>query len=126
MSSSILTIQDVTREGMHILEKTFLEIVIRNNLKTIERLMREGTVPNSDVLRVGINQDGTFDIYDFGFVGVSKRKLMNVPQKDVPQWIMETVSMLRITEESDLVPELGFKVNDCLYYVVDRTGESHE
>lgn len=124
MSNSPLTIQQITQKGLEVFEeiitKSYTEIVIQNNLKEIERLMRENRIPSHDVLRVAVNDDGTFNIYDFGFTGVSKRKLENIPQEDVPQCVMEAVSMLRIADEGDLVPELGFKVNDHLYYIIDK------
>ena len=124
MSNSPLTIQQITQKGLEVFEeiitKSYTEIVIQNNLKEIERLMRDNRIPSSDVLRVAVNDDGTFNIYDFGFTGVSKRKLENIPQEDVPQCVMEAVSMLRIADEGDLVPELGFKVNDHLYYIIDK------
>jgi hypothetical protein len=44
-------------------------------------------------------------------------------QEDVEPWIMETISMLRIAETNDLIPELGFKVSDTLYYILNREGE---
>jgi hypothetical protein len=47
----------------------------------------------------------------------------NIPQEDVEPWIMESISMLRITEDNNLVPELGFKVSDTLYYILNREGE---
>ena len=124
MSNSPLTIQQITQKGLEVFEeiitKSYTEIVIQNNLKEIERLMRDNRIPSNDVLRVAVNDDGTFNIYDFGFTGVSKRKLENIPQEDVPQCVMEAVSMLRIADEGDLVPELGFKVNDHLYYIIDK------
>lgn len=100
---------------------TYMEMTITNNLGEIERLMRDGKIPSNDVLRIAVNEDGTFNIYDFGFTGVSRRKFENVPQEDVPQFVMETISMLRIADEGNLVPELGFKVNDHLYYIIDQT-----
>ena len=124
MSNSPLTIEQITRAGLEVFEeiitKSYTEIVIQNNLKEIERLMRDNRIPSNDVLRVAVNDDGTFNIYDFGFTGVSKRKLENIPQEDVPQCVMEAVSMLRIADEGSLVPELGFKVNDHLYYIIDK------
>lgn len=105
---------------LKMLEDFNAEMTIQNNLKEIERLMRDNRIPSNDVLRVAVNDDGTFNIYDFGFTGVSKRKLENIPQEDVPQCVMEAVSMLRIADEGDLVPELGFKVNDHLYYIIDK------
>ena len=124
MSNSPLTIEMITRKSLEIFEgiltESYMEIVIQNNLKEIERLMRDNRIPSNDVLRVAVNDDGTFNIYDFGFTGVSKRKLENIPQEDVPQCVMEAVSMLRIADEGDLVPELGFKVNDHLYYIIDK------
>lgn len=102
------------------------EMTIQNNIKEIERQMRDGVIPPNDVMRISVNEDGTINIFDFGLMTLSKRESKNVPQEDVAPWIMESISMLRIAEEGDLVPELGFKVNDHLYYVIDRTGESHE
>jgi hypothetical protein len=34
---------------------------------------------------------------------------------------VEAVSMLRMTEERSVVPDLGYKVNDKLYYIIDRS-----
>lgn len=106
--------------------RTHMEMTIQNNLTEIERQMRDGVIPPNDVMRISVNEDGTINIFDFGLMTLSKRESKNVPQEDVPPWIMESISMLRIVEEGDLVPELGFKVNDHLYYVIDRTGESRE
>lgn len=106
--------------------RTYTEMTIQNNLTEIERQMRDGVIPPNDVMRISVNEDGTINIFDFGLMTLSKRESKNVPQEDVAPWIMESISMLRIAEEGDLVPELGFKVNDHLYYVIDRTGESHE
>jgi hypothetical protein len=50
----------------------------------------------------------------------------SIPQNQVPKWIMETVSMLRIAQENQLIPELGFKVSDTLYYILDREGKNDD
>lgn len=34
--------------------------------------------------------------------------------------------MLRITDEGSVVQSVGFKVNDKLYYIVDRRGENEK
>ena len=70
-----------------------------------------------------INDDGTVNLLDFTLPSRAGMKRDNVPQEDVDTWIMETVSMLRITESVDLIPTLGFKVSDQLYYILNREGE---
>ena len=84
----------------------------------------DNIIPKGDVLRVEINEDGTVNILDFSLVTSGGRENFRMPQEEVAPWIMETVSMLRIAPEGDLLPELGFKVSDLLYYIIDRTGES--
>jgi hypothetical protein len=76
-----------------------------------------------DVLRVSINPDGTFDIVDFTLPSSGERLQTNVPQEDVSKWVMEAVSMLRITNEGEYVREVGFKINDSLYYINEKRGE---
>ena len=97
----------------------------QRRLAELREMMLMNEIPKGDVLRVEINEDGTFNILDFGLVTEGTRRQTNVPQEEVPQWIMEAVSMLRIAEEGDLIPELGFRVSDLLYYVVPQTGESN-
>lgn len=78
-----------------------------------------------DLLRVQINPDGKFDIVDFTTAKRSGRLLYrNVPQEDVPNWIIEAISMLRITDAQSVVQSVGFKINDKLYYIVDKREEN--
>jgi hypothetical protein len=87
------------------------------------QMFTQGVINNRDVLRVEVNEDDTVNILDFTLPTISGRTRHNIPQEDVPTWVMESISMLRIAQEGDLVPELGFKVSDTLYYILDRTGE---
>ena len=80
-------------------------------------MMEQG---GQDVLRVYINDDGTFDIIDFTLPSLGAKQKKNIPQEDVPKWILNTVSMLRVTTEGDLVKGIGFKVSDRLYFIADR------
>ena len=108
-----------------VIKESYLALVVDNRLAQLREMMLMNEIPKGDVLRVEINEDGTFNILDFGLVTEGTRRQTNVPQEEVPQWIMEAVSMLRIAEEGDLIPELGFRVSDLLYYVVPQTGESN-
>jgi hypothetical protein len=92
-------------------------------LRRWTHMMEEGLIKTKDVIRVEINDDGTVNLLDFTLPTKAGMKRNNVPQEDVDTWIMETVSMLRITESSDLIPALGFKVSDQLYYILNREGE---
>ncbi len=69
------------------------------------------------VLRVSINDDGTIDIVDFALPPDGARIQTNLPQSAVPQWIMEAISMMRITQDGAHVDGLGIKMNDSLYYI---------
>lgn len=75
---------------------------------------------NQDVLRVSINDDGTIDIVDFTIPPDGARIQTALPQDAVPQWVMEAVSMLRITQDGTHVRDLGIKMSDTLYYVQIR------
>jgi hypothetical protein len=73
-----------------------------------------------DVLRISINDDGTFNIVDFTLPSSEGRIKKNLAQADVPQWVMESVSMLRIGDANEKVDELGMKIHDRLYYIKER------
>jgi hypothetical protein len=81
-----------------------------------------GSLQEQDVLRVSINNDGTFDITDFTLPSEGDKVRKNVPQEDMPQWVLESISMLRITDVNHLVDGLGFKINDRLYFLQDKRG----
>lgn len=84
--------------------------------------MIEEGLTTKDVIRVEVNDDGTVNLLDFTLPTKSGMKRINVPQEDVDTWIMESISMLRITESNALIPELGFKISDQLYYILNREG----
>jgi hypothetical protein len=77
--------------------------------------------PIDDLLRVSIDVEGRFDIVDFTTPSKSGRVLFKKSlQEDVPTWIIEAVSMLRITDPRSVVHGVGFRLTDKLYYVVDK------
>lgn len=96
-------------------------------IEEISMLMSTPRIPGweskQDVLRVTVNDDGTVNILDFAIPPETHKFRKGVPQNEVPVWIMETISMLRIANDREVVPELGFKVSDTVYYILDRTGE---
>ena len=117
--------------------KTLSESVIQDKIMEINRgfaaqgvirrwtnMMMEGLIKTNDVIRVEVNDDGTVNLLDFALPTRSGRERKNIPQEDVEKWIMETISMLRIAEINDLVPELGFKLADNMYYILNREGET--
>lgn len=77
----------------------------------------------SPEIRVTINPDGTIDLLDFRLIPDGDRMRKGLRQEEVPSWIMEAISMLRIANDRDYVPGLGFKVSDFVYYIIDTTGE---
>jgi hypothetical protein len=95
----------------------------QTSIRNWVRMMEEGIVQKKDVIRVEVNDDGTVNLLDFTLPSKAGMKRFSIPQEDVEPWIMESISMLRITDENNLVPELGFKVSDTLYYILNREGE---
>jgi hypothetical protein len=89
-------------------------------------MVEQGIVKTKDTLRVEFNKDGTVNLLDFSMPSMNGRERHNVPQDEVAPWIIQTASMLRMTENGGLVPTLGFKVSDNLYYMINREGESDE
>lgn len=79
-----------------------------------------------DEIRVSVNADGTIDLMDFRLLPDSDRIRTGLRQEDVPSWIIESISMLRIANEMEYIPNLGFRVSDTLYYILDKTGENDE
>jgi len=89
-------------------------------------MVEQGIVKTKDTLRVEFNDDGSVNLLDFSMPSMNGRERHNVPQEEVAPWIIQTASMLRITKDGELVPTLGFKVSDNLYYMINREGDSDE
>ena len=100
-----------------------IKFTVQANLREWTWMMQKGELSTNDVVRVEVNDDGTINLFDFTLPSKGGMKRLNVPQDDIEKWIMETISMLRITDEGDLIPNLGFKVSDTLYYILNREGE---
>ena len=118
-----VTADDVDRRLAQALEEMQTKLTAQGNLHAWTRMMQEGIIKTNDVIRVEVNEDGTVNLYDFTLPSKGGMKRLNMAQEDVEPWIMETISMLRIANQNDLVPELGFKVSDTLYYILNREGE---
>jgi hypothetical protein len=106
-----------------VIADTEFKLTAQSTLRRWTHMMQEGILKTNDVIRVEVNEDGTVNLLDFTLPSKGGRKRFNIPQEDVEKWIMESISMLRITEEQNLVPELGFKVSDTMYYILNREGE---
>lgn len=100
-----------------------IKFAAQANLREWTWMMQKGELSTNDVMRVEVNEDGTVNLYDFTLPSKGGVKRLNMSQEDVDPWIMQTISMLRITDENNLIPELGFKVSDTLYYILNREGE---
>lgn len=100
-----------------------IKFAAQANLREWTWMMQKGEVNTNDVMRVEVNEDGTVNLYDFTLPSKGGVKRLGMAQEDVEPWIMQTISMLRIADENNLIPELGFKVSDTLYYILNREGE---
>jgi len=118
-----VTADDVDRRLTQALEEMQVKLAAQGNLHTWTWMMQKGELKTNDVIRVEVNDDGTVNLYDFTLPSKGGMKRLDMSQEDVEPWIMESISMLRIAETNDLVPELGFKVSDTLYYILNREGE---
>jgi hypothetical protein len=107
-----------------VLNDMAVKLAAYENIREWTRMMKEGVVNTKDIIRVEVNDNGTVNLLDFTLPSKSGMKRDDIPQEDVEPWIMESISMLRITEANSLVPELGFKVSDQLYYILNREGET--
>ena len=88
----------------------------------LQMVVRTNDDEHRNHMRVDVNPDGTLNIVDFTLPSLGKKQERNIPQEDVPKWILSTVSVLRVATEGDLVEGIGFKVSDRLYFIADRRG----
>jgi hypothetical protein len=107
-----------------VLNDMAVKLAAYENIREWTRMMKDGLINTKDIIRVEVNDDGTVNLLDFTLPSRGGMRRDNIPQEDVEPWIMESISMLRITEANSLVPELGFKVSDTLYYILNREGET--
>lgn len=83
------------------------------NMNQSEVVLRHG------VIRVCINADGTFDILDFTLPSLGDRVRNNVPQEDVPKWMLDAVAMLSIADTDTVIDDLGYRLGERTFYVLD-------
>lgn len=107
-----------------VLNDMAVKLAAYENIREWTRMMKDGFINTKDIIRVEVNDNGTVNLLDFTLPSRGGMRRDNIPQEDVEPWIMESISMLRITEANSLVPELGFKVSDTLYYILNREGET--
>lgn len=112
-------------EGMDVGSMWRMDItVMLLSTKRFKRWMTMINAPKTKAaLRVAINDDGTVDLIDFTLPSLRGTLRQNIPQSDVPTWVMRNVCVLRISEEGDYVKDIGVKVNDYLYYLEPKEGE---
>lgn len=125
---------DALLDGLqHVSKGTFAAMFLRSYqhriTQTCLKLITKLDPPKKDLVRVYVHDNGTVDLLDFTMPSTCGKERRGLQQSEVPTWIMEAISMLRIAPEGDLVEDIGFKVSDQLYYLVDisqRKGESNE
>ena len=117
----VVTSEDIRRgyvEGVYSLTQVEVHDLTQQSKRLLHMI-----APTEDILRVCVNDDGTFDIVDFT-MPTSKGKIQkNIPQEDVDAWVVEAVSMLRITDKGSFVDGVGFKISDRIYFIADRRSE---
>jgi hypothetical protein len=112
--------------GMSGLEHVLLKYREVDVLRQLWSYMDTNQLNDEDLLRVSVDPDGKFDIVDFTTPRRSGKVLFQkAEQEQIPAWIIETISMLRMTESNSVVGDLGLKVSDRVYYIIDRRNE-HE
>jgi hypothetical protein len=75
--------------------------------------------PGRPIARVEVlpNDKFTMDVFALGYLSKNDSVRRPTPLDQMPEWVMQTISMLRIAEKDVVIPELGYKVSDTLYYV---------
>ncbi len=86
------------------LDEVSIKFDAQKNIREWAWMMQKGKIKTNDVIRVEVNDNGTVNLYDFTLPSKGGMKRLDMAQKDVEPWIMETISMLRIAEVNDLVP----------------------
>lgn len=86
----------------------------------VQWMMQEAHKQDHDVIRITINPDGTLDVTDFNYPPRFKREGKGIPQENMPDWVIDTLCVLRIVGNRTLVDGVGYKVTDTLYYIVDK------
>lgn len=75
--------------------------------------------PDVPIARVEVlpNNTYTMDVFALGYLSKAASTRHPVPLDEMPEWVLHTISMLRIADKDVTIPGLGYKVSDTLYYI---------
>lgn len=84
-------------------------------------LMIQETLDMQNIWRVKVNPDGSYTLNDFTMPSQSDNIEKQIPEDQVPRWVLEQVSVLQITDNETTVDGVGKKVSGSVFYVFEPT-----
>lgn len=82
-------------------------------------LMIQEPLPMQNVWRVKINNNGCYTLTDFTMPSQSDTIEKLIPKDQVPNWLLEKVSVLQIAENEATVDGVGKRINGSVFYVFE-------
>lgn len=82
-------------------------------------LMIQEPLPMQNVWRVKINDNGCYTLNDFTMPSQSDNIEKLIPKEEVPNWLLEQVSVLQIAENDTTVDGVGKKISGSVFYVFE-------
>ena len=76
-----------------------------------EELLKERNVVIGGTVRVEIKEDGSYFYTDGNYASVL------YPADEVPNWIRDSVNVLRVVDAMDKVQGVGVRYNDTVFYL---------
>ena len=86
-------------------------------------MQEQPELPLGNLWRVQVYPSGTFRINDFTMPSSSGIINKVIRRHRVPQWILDAVSVLQIVDEGADVPNVGKRLNENVFYVIEPMKE---
>ena len=111
---------------MHIIEggtpKSLVEIP--SLIKAIIRMVQQ-EIPLENVWRVEMKGSGRIILNDFTMPSASSKIKKIIKLTDAPKFIRDAVSVLQIAPNGTSVDGVGKKIDEDIYYIVERNDGEH-
>ena len=136
MSNSLLTIQAITNQALSILEDELgwagsllgLDRHILNVCDDTKKLtkvlkymmnMEQQELALNNVWRLEITDSGSYKLNDFTLPSNDVIINKNHLKETLPTWMLESLSVLQIIDDGDMVDKVGKKINSSIFYLLE-------
>lgn len=91
----------------------------------LERMMnmKQEELALNNVWRLEITDSGSYKLNDFTLPSNDVIINKNYLKESLPEWMLESLSVLQIIDDGDMVDKVGKKINSSIFYLLEPVKE---